>query len=88
MKIIEQQAKELKEKIHELVWLEVDIDNESLYIDNIADQVYELFISYYEQASKRLLRDFYAYVNDEWALGMLTDKVDEVIKGFKKKLTI
>ena len=33
-----------------------------------------------------LLKAFYAYVDDKWALGMLTDKVDEVIEGFEKSL--
>ena len=33
-----------------------------------------------------LLKAFYAYVDDNWALGMLTDKVDEVIEGFEKSL--
>lgn len=33
-----------------------------------------------------LLKAFYAYVDDKWALGMLTDKVNEVIEGFEKSL--
>lgn len=33
---------------------------------------------------RELLMAFYAYIDDKWALGMLTDKVDEVIEGFEK----
>ena len=33
-----------------------------------------------------LLKAFYTYIDDKWALGMLTDKVDEVIEGFEKSL--
>jgi hypothetical protein len=33
-----------------------------------------------------LLKAFYAYIDDKWALGMLTDKVDEVVEGFEKSL--
>lgn len=31
-----------------------------------------------------LLKVFYHYVDMNWAYGMLTNKVDEVIDGFKK----
>lgn len=33
-----------------------------------------------------LLKAFYAYIDNKWALGMLTDKVDEVIEDFEKSL--
>lgn len=45
-------------------------------------QLHKHFVS---QRSE-LLKAFYAYVDDKWALGMLTDKVDEVIEGFEKSL--
>ena len=32
------------------------------------------------------LKAFYHYVDMEWANGCLTDKVDEVIEGFKERL--
>lgn len=35
-----------------------------------------------------LLKDFYAYIDDKWALGMLTDKIDEVIEGYLKNLQL
>ena len=64
-------------------------------IDQILDSLYDRVIEPIEakeqlldlfDVSQRseLLKAFYAYIDDKWALGMLTDKVDEVIEGFEK----
>lgn len=66
-------------------------------IDQILDSLYDRVIEPMEAKEQlldlfavsqrsELLKAFYAYVDDKWALGMLTDKVDEVIEGFEKSL--
>lgn len=51
-----------------------------------ADRKLKLFAIPDVSQRSKLLKAFYAYVDDKWALGMLTDKVDEVIEGFEKSL--
>ena len=36
-----------------------------------------------EPVCEDTLKAFFLYIDDKWAMGMLTDKVDEVIDGFK-----
>ena len=52
-------------------------------LSDLDSEVKKLNIPDVSQRSE-LLKAFYAYVDDKWALGMLTDKVDEVIEGFEK----
>jgi hypothetical protein len=53
---------------------------------SVQDLSNELYILFDVSNRRELLKAFYAYIDDKWALGMLTDKVDEVIEGFEKSL--
>ena len=49
-------------------------------------EMYDKLSIHNASQQRELLKAFYAYIDDKWALGMLTDKVDEVIEGFEKSL--
>ena len=70
----------MKEKIKQIV---NRIESGDLAYHDAETELLDLFAV---SQQRELLKAFYAYVDDKWALGMLTDKVDEVIEGFEKSL--
>ena len=54
--------------------------NEHEHIDDnwVAKQMEQ----YHKEQTRGELKSFYLYVDDKWALGMLTDKVDEVVDEY------
>ena len=56
------------------------------YFNWLEQELVKLFAIPDVSQRSELLKAFYAYVDDKWALGMLTNKVDEVIEGFEKSL--
>ena len=70
----------MKEKIKQIV---NRIKSGDLAYHDAETELLDLFAV---SQQREMLKAFYAYVDDKWALGMLTDKVDEVIEGFEKRL--
>ena len=47
-------------------------------------EIIDLMEQYHKEQTREELKSFYLYVDDKWALGMLTDKVDEVVDEYLK----
>ena len=83
----------MKEQIIEMLDSSTIIVNEyedraipTTEFNELAEKIVKLLATPAVVGRSELLKAFYLYIDDKWALGMLTDKVDEVIEDFEKSL--